>query len=313
VEILYSSTAADRPSGIPCTTAGSVGLQFKYSLAKFKVMITGGVNSELEAADFDDMTVSVEGMYTKAKLQLTDGSFTDYADMEAITLHKTGSTDASATFEALALPVTGLLSGVRFVFNVAGRTYGYDAPPIAVAAGILYTFNLSLDFPEPPSGQLTQLSASINQRDTEVVNISTNPGFNFLNQTKFSLTGFSSEDVEGSAASIIDGNPGTYWSTSEPLPQSITIDMNNTWDVHSIRLVRPASQNYTKTVEMEGSTDNLSWSSLGTLEFTDAAADIIQILSITAGTQVRYLRMTVTDSYASSLASLCELYVSANL
>ncbi|MDR1056131.1 MAG: fimbrillin family protein [Prevotellaceae bacterium] len=154
-EILYSNNISAQAA-----TEDPVTLNFQYSLAKLELTVTGGANSSLTAADFAAMTVSIEGMHTEAKLQLADGTFTDRQNKQTITLYRTGGTDASAVFEALALPVTPADGELAFIFEAAGKTYRYETTGNYAAAN-LYKLHFGLDFPSFPERTAALLNAVI--------------------------------------------------------------------------------------------------------------------------------------------------------
>ena len=140
VEVLYSNNATNQ-----APTASAVMLNFLYSLAKVEVTVTGGANSILSAADYAAMTVSVEGLYTQALLQLADGTITDRTQQQAITLHKKSSTATSATFEMLALP-SAAAEAATFLFNIDGVVYSCETTANYDAAK-LYRLGFELNFP----------------------------------------------------------------------------------------------------------------------------------------------------------------------
>jgi len=166
VEVLYSNNVTNQ-----APTESAVVLNFQYSLAKLELTVTGGANSKLTATDFADMTVSIEGMYTQAKLQLTNGTFANRQNKQIITLYKTGNTATSATFEALVLPTTVADGELTFVFNVAGKTYRNEMTANYAAAN-LYKLNFAIDFPSFPEQTATLLNAVIIPRNENSQNFS---------------------------------------------------------------------------------------------------------------------------------------------
>jgi formylglycine-generating enzyme required for sulfatase activity len=140
-EVLYSNNVTGQaPTTLPVT------LNFLYSLAKIEITVTGGQNSPLDVADFTAMTASIEGMYTQAKLQLADGTFTGKNTIQTITLYKKGNTATSATFEALVLPTTTDDGEVTFAFHVGDITFRH-VRTTNYATHNLYRLNFALDFP----------------------------------------------------------------------------------------------------------------------------------------------------------------------
>ena len=156
VEILYSNNITNQ-----APTESTVTLNFKYSLAKIEVTVTGGANSNLVASDFADATAAIEGLYTQAELQLADGSFTDFQGKQPVTLHRTSVTATSAVFEALVLPVN---DEITFQFDVGGVVYEHKMT-VNYASETLYKYNFSLDFPDIQPATATLLNAVIIPRD----------------------------------------------------------------------------------------------------------------------------------------------------
>jgi len=101
-------------------------------------------------------------MYTRAKLQLADGTFTGQTAKQTISLHNTGSTAASATFDALVLPITAADGPITFSFNVGGNTYT-STQTVNYASAKAYRLNFALDF----SPTATLLNTSIIPRNEE--------------------------------------------------------------------------------------------------------------------------------------------------
>ena len=151
-EILRSDNVKNQAA-----TTSPVTLNFRYSLAK---IVTTVKSSQLAEADFAGMTVNVEGMYTRAKLQLANGTFFEHESKHSITMRKTSNTATSTTFEALILPTT---EPVTFVFNIGGDTYRYETDDHYETA-TQYELDFTLDVPVRTA---TLLNATITERITE--------------------------------------------------------------------------------------------------------------------------------------------------
>ena len=118
VELLYSNNIRQQ-----APTTSEVTLNFFYSYAKLAITVKSGENSPLVEADFEDMTASLKGMFTKAKFNIANGTLTDKADRQEIKMFKTGFTPTQATFEALILPTTIDDGVITFEFYANGETY----------------------------------------------------------------------------------------------------------------------------------------------------------------------------------------------
>ena len=116
-EPLYSNNATNRPP-----TDATVTLNFIYPLAKIAVTVTE-IAGNISDTEFAAMTVSLDGMYTGAKLQLKDGTFAGHNNRGVITMRKTETTPTSASFEARVFPFEG---DVTFIFNIGDVSFSYS-------------------------------------------------------------------------------------------------------------------------------------------------------------------------------------------
>ena len=197
-EILYSNNITNQA---PTDTA--VTLNFKYSLAKIELIVTGGVNSDLDSTDFSNITVTVEDLYTQATLQLSDGTFTDFQDKQPVTLYKKSVNDTSAIFEALVLPMN---EEITFLFNVGGSVYSHKIT-VNYASETLYRYDFALDFPYFPERKATLLNAVIIPRNiTPQQNISINASKQMIITTDSSEVRF---EIAGQGKMTIDWGDGT--------------------------------------------------------------------------------------------------------
>jgi len=155
VEVLYSNNVTNQ-----APTSSAVMLNFLYSLAKIELTVTNGTNPKFTEADFAAMTATVDGLSTQAKLQLTNGTFTDIQDKQTVTLRKKSSNATSATFEFLALPTN---EEVTFMFNVDGLIHIHKMMA-NYASATLYRYNFALDFPT-----VTLLNTHIVPRNEEPI------------------------------------------------------------------------------------------------------------------------------------------------
>ena len=137
-EILFSRNAVNRP---PSETP--VMLNFDYSLIKLAIHVTEG-KFETLISDFMGLTVSIDGLYTQAKLHLENGTFTEYSNPQRITFYKTVSADATASFEALVLPAVIEGDDITLVFSMGGEEYVFPLKSGDYDAGMQYELNFKL-------------------------------------------------------------------------------------------------------------------------------------------------------------------------
>ena len=159
-ELLYSDNAKNKPA----VRDSEVELNFNYSLVKIKVNVVPVSGSELEKEDFDGLTMGFEGMFTKANLQLADGSFAGHSDKTEISLYRAdGKTALSADFEALLLPANVSVGDVTVKFYIAGETLVYEELEITnYESSKLYELFFEIDI--PAKAKATLLKASITPR-----------------------------------------------------------------------------------------------------------------------------------------------------
>jgi len=198
IEVLYSNNVTNQ-----APTNAVVRLDFLYSLAKIELTVTGGTNSNLTAADFASMTVTVEGLYTQATLQLANGTFTNYSGKQPIALYRQSNDNSSVTFEMLALPAD---EDITFKFNVGGEVYSYEMTASYTSAK-LYSYAFSLDYPPTPEQTATMLSSYIIPRDEEPVqNISVNVPNSPNTWTGVANSGFGNDGFDSHIHCIAYGN-----------------------------------------------------------------------------------------------------------
>ena len=153
MEPLYSCNATNQaPVDSPVT------LNFISPLAKLAVTVTEVEGSaQMTGFDFAVMTVSIDGMYTGAMFQLTDGAFVEHQKKGVVTMRKTNNTLSSATFEASVLPFAG---DAIFLFNVGGVILSYEID-LRYAGGYEYRFDFGLNTSNDAQQAVTMLNSAI--------------------------------------------------------------------------------------------------------------------------------------------------------
>jgi hypothetical protein len=122
----------------------------------------------------------------------------------------------------------------------------------------------------------------------------------------------------GPAVNIIDNNNNSYWQSewaaqTGQLPHHITIDMKREFNVFAVDLYRRAGNNHTKSVTLEGSTDGTSWETFGNLEYSSDASIQNELLELSEGKRMRYVKINIVDSNVPPYVSLGEIYISGKL
>ncbi|WP_430973792.1 DUF4998 domain-containing protein [Sunxiuqinia rutila] len=146
-----------------------------------------------------------------------------------------------------------------------------------------------------------------------------------IDKSSFEIIDFSTEEQaanegggNGPAVNIIDGDNSSYWQSQwadgiGQIPHHITIDMKNEFNVTQVDLFRRNSNNHTKTVVLEGSTDNVNWEEFGTLNYSSDGSIQKELIELTDGKRMRYIKINVTESNVPPYVSLAEIYVIGKL
>jgi hypothetical protein len=141
-----------------------------------------------------------------------------------------------------------------------------------------------------------------NQVDAFYSNDQVTDGF-LLNKTEWKVVAYSSYNsgdtpVGFSApANMIDGNPATRWLTLTTLqyPHFITIDLAAERSIRTISLWRwvqaTADERGPDVVKFEGSSDNSTWTALGTYNF-NRLTNNEQVFNIPNTPKARYIKLT---------------------
>ncbi|MCI3238827.1 discoidin domain-containing protein [Streptomyces spinosisporus] len=125
-------------------------------------------------------------------------------------------------------------------------------------------------------------------------------------------TATGSQDVY-TPGKAVDGDANTYWeSTNNAFPQSLTVDLGSAQAVRKLTLKLPPSSAWgarTQTVTVLGSTDGSNYSTVvGSTGYRfDPATGNTATVSLPAGTNLRYLRLTVTANTGWPAAQFSEV------
>jgi hypothetical protein len=282
-EVLYSKNITDQ-----APTESVVTLKFAYSLAKLVVTATAGANVTFSAADFSGMTATVEGMFTQAKLQLADGTFTDKAAKQPITLHKTGSDAASATFEALILPATVTAGEIAFVFSAGGKVFRSE-PGVNFESSVAYTLKFELEGGETQQPAANLINTIIIPRTETTHHFTATEGTPITNSV---LSGYVQKGpyINGSSITItpLDKNlnqTGTVFST-QIIDNAGNFEQSN--NKFSSNLVDLKADGYYFN-EVKGETSNGSLTLYALTDITDVNSVNVNILTHLERQRIIYL------------------------
>tara|TARA_R110002049_G_scaffold51189_3_gene144972 strand:- start:11676 stop:13514 length:1839 start_codon:yes stop_codon:yes gene_type:complete len=128
-----------------------------------------------------------------------------------------------------------------------------------------------------------------------------------LDRGSWSIIDYSTQEDKGGegdtgrAADVLDGNLDTYWHScwsgcTAASPHHITIDMGAQTEVSGIRFAqRQSLSRAVKNIEIQVSTDNSSWSSMGNFELQNIKEE--QDVDFSSAQTFRYLKFISTSSY----------------
>ena len=110
---------------------------------------------------------------------------------------------------------------------------------------------------------------------------------------------------------VLDGDPATFWHSqwyggTGQLPHFITIDLQNELLVTSVDLQRRPNNRDTKAGKFYISSDNTTFTQIGTFEM--AEVNEAQTFKVTS-TRGRYLKVEITESRRLPFANIGEIYV----
>jgi len=210
-EVLYSNNVINQEA-----TKAAVPLTFRYSLAKIVVNITDNEYSPLTPYDRENMEVYIEGMYTQARLQLANGTFTDRQNKQNIMMRRIGIPNS---FEALVLPID---EEAIFVINAGMGSYVFRYPLAKTyAAHTCYTLDLMLNFPKI---EAVLLNTGIHEREQET-------GSHVVNTKQ--MTFYTSQEGNASISLQGTGTATVNWGDGTP-SQTHTIQQGtNTTCTHT--------------------------------------------------------------------------------
>lgn len=138
-----------------------------------------------------------------------------------------------------------------------------------------------------------------------------------LDRTGWTIADFSSEEVSGEgdgqgvAACVLDGDASTFWHNqweggTGQLPHHITIDMQKEVTVTNVDLQRRKNNRDTYRGNFFVSSDNESFTKVGTFEMAEVNEPQSFKVNTTRG---RYFKLEITESRKPPHANMAELYV----
>ncbi|MGD8174513.1 discoidin domain-containing protein [Marinimicrobium sp. ARAG 43.8] len=185
-------------------------------------------------------------------------------------------------------------TGIRNYLNDYGIDNAEVVHPGVAADSILYIRDKSVDPSDrmPPVGRALEHPEYIQVLERWINNLGDggsggDPVEPVLVSQGAAVTASSVEgDYVGSNAT--DGNPDTRWSSEASDPQTLTIDLGESYPLHSIRLLWEAA--YAEAYTIEGSVDGNNWEVVYEHTGGTGGEEIIEGLS----GDYRYLRLTGT-------------------
>ena len=118
------------------------------------------------------------------------------------------------------------------------------------------------------------------------------------------------------AANAVDGDPNTYWESSDGagFPQTLTVDLGSAQPIGSVVLDLPPSSAWatrTETLSVLGSTDGSTFTQIvGSQGYTfDPASGNTVTIPLPSGTNTRYVQLSITGNTGWNAAQISEFEV----
>ncbi|WP_242205760.1 DUF3472 domain-containing protein [Aestuariivivens insulae] len=161
------------------------------------------------------------------------------------------------------------------------------------------------------------VAPNINFAQLEVPTLPAEP--TLLSRTGWSVIDYSTQEDSGGegstgrAADVLDGDVNTYWHscwsgcTATP-PHHITVDAGSSITASGFRFVqRQSLSRAVKDVEIQVSTDNSSWQSLGDFVLGNSSAP--QDINLSSATTFRYFKFIAKSAHdGTNNAAMAEIY-----
>ncbi|MEH0153147.1 DUF3472 domain-containing protein [Limibacter armeniacum] len=160
------------------------------------------------------------------------------------------------------------------------------------------------------------IAPTIDFSQLETPTIATAP--TLLDKTGWEVSDFSSEATSGEgtngfASLVLDGDGETYWHScwtgcnqTYDYPHFLTIDTKQTQSADGVAFVQRNGSRKVKDIQIEVSTDNLNWTSMGTFVLQNTAAE--QYIDFSQTTSFRYVKVTMSSAYDGlSFAAMAEV------
>jgi hypothetical protein len=142
-----------------------------------------------------------------------------------------------------------------------------------------------------------------------------------FDRSKFTILDFSSQEANGEgpnngrAIFALDGVNTTFWhsqwqnGTASP-PHYLTVDMGELKTFHGLSFLARQNGDNGKPneVNLQLSTDNVSWTDYGTLNLQNVQSLQSVFFPGAFNKQARYFKITINSSYGSNVTHLAELY-----
>ncbi|MFD1770351.1 M60 family metallopeptidase [Sphingobacterium suaedae] len=135
-------------------------------------------------------------------------------------------------------------------------------------------------------------------------------------ENKWLVIGYSSQETaaeNGRASNLIDGDVNTYWHSSwssnpGAYPHFVSVDMKKSTAVHGFTLTQRNGQRKVKDVEIQISSDNTNWSSIGDYVLQDHANS--QTITLPAVQSFRYFKLIFKTGFdGTPYAAMAEVAV----
>lgn len=239
-----------------------------------------GAHSFLENFNPSTGYITRQGEYSNQWVYTTDGQWTE------VTGSRFG-VDATAR-DGHRLDYSGSATGSKFVLKNCGFFDENVVAGSSLTRNAVGGSNPDVDFESLPKVLPPAEVTLLDRNGWTIVDFSTqedNGG----------------EGDTGRAADVLDGNLETYWHScwsecAATPPHHVTIDMGQENEVDGVRFVqRQTLSRAVKSIEIEISSDNSNWTSMGSFELGNSASN--QDLDFASPQTFRYLKFISTASH----------------
>jgi len=135
-------------------------------------------------------------------------------------------------------------------------------------------------------------------------------------ENKWLVVGYSSQETAGEngrASNLVDGNAATYWhsrwsTNPDTYPHFVSIDMKESKLINGFALTQRNGSRKVKDIEIQVSSDNLNWSSVGDYALTESTT--AQQVTLASAVSARYFKLIFKSGFdGTGFAAMAEVSI----